>query len=69
MALAVINVFTNESHKTKSFNDIDHDSMVALEARIMAIEGVGLYDPVQAVEMCLVPKKFQVPKFVKYTRT
>jgi hypothetical protein len=43
--------------------------MAALEAKIIAIEGVGLYDPIQAVKMCLVPKKFQVPKFIKYTGT
>ena len=40
--------------------------MAALEARIRAIEGVELYDPVRAAEMCLVPnvvvpKKFHVP--------
>jgi hypothetical protein len=35
---------------------------------------VDLYDPVQAIEMCLVsnlvvPKKFYVPEFIKYTGT
>jgi hypothetical protein len=39
-----------------------------------AFEGTNLYDPIKAAEMCLVPnmvipKKFRVPKFVKYTRT
>jgi hypothetical protein len=29
--------------------------MASLEARIRAIEGVNLYDPVRAAEMCLVP--------------
>jgi hypothetical protein len=29
--------------------------MTTLEARIRAIEGVDLYDPVKAVEICLVP--------------
>jgi hypothetical protein len=48
--------------------------MAALEAWIRAIEGVDLYDPVRAVEMCLVPnvvvlKKFCVPEFIKYTGT
>jgi len=71
-APAVIDAFANESHKTKSSDDID--KMAALEARIRAIEGVDLYDPVQAVEMCLVPnvvvpKKFCVPEFIKYTGT
>ena len=48
--------------------------METLEARIRVIEGVNLYDPVQATEMCLVPnvvipKKFRVPEFIKYTGT
>jgi len=48
--------------------------MAALEARIRAIEEVDLYDPVRAAEMCLVPnvvvpKKFRVPEFIKYTET
>jgi len=69
---AVIDAFANESHKTKSSDDID--KMSALEARIRAIEGVDLYDPVRAAEMCLVPnmvvpKKFCVPEFIKYTGT
>jgi hypothetical protein len=73
-ALAVIDPFANESHKIKSSNGIDQDKISALEARIKAIEGVDLYDPVRAAKMCLVlnvvvPKKFRVPKFIKYTRT
>jgi hypothetical protein len=48
--------------------------MTALEAKIKAIKGVDLYDPIQAVEICLIPnvvipKKFCVPKFIKYTET
>jgi len=42
-APAVVDAFTNESHKRKSFDDIDQDKMVTLEARIKAIEGVDLY--------------------------
>jgi hypothetical protein len=47
--------------------------MVALEARIRAIERVDLYK-VRAVEMYLVsnmvvPKKFRVPEFIKYIGT
>jgi hypothetical protein len=71
---AVIDPFANESHRTKSSNGIDQDKMAALEARIRAIEGVDLYDPVRAAEMCLVPnmvvpKKFRVLEFIKYTGT
>jgi hypothetical protein len=48
--------------------------MATLKARIMAIEGVDLYDPVQPTKKCLIPnmvvaKKFRVPEFIKYTRT
>jgi hypothetical protein len=71
---AVADAFANEYHKTKSFDDIDQDKMATLYARIRAIEGVDLYDPVRAAEMCLVPnvvvpKKFRVPELIKYTGT
>ena len=71
-APVVTDPFANESHKTKSSDDID--KMAALEARIRAIEGLDLYDPVRAAEMCLVPnvvvpKKFRVLEFIKYTGT
>jgi hypothetical protein len=56
-----MNVFTNESHKTKSSEDIHHDKIVALEVRVGAIEGVDLYDPIQLVKICLV-KNIVVPK-------
>jgi len=74
LAPVVIDPFTNESHNTKSSNDINQDKMTALEARIRAIEGVDLYDLVRATEMCLVPnmvvsKKLCVPEFLKYTGT
>ena len=59
----VVNAFANESHKAKPFDDIDQDKMVALEARIRAIEGVDLYDLVQAVEMCVVPNVVALKKF------
>jgi hypothetical protein len=73
-ALTVMDVFANESDKAKSSNNIDQDQMAALEARIRVIEGVNLYDPVRAAEMCLVPnavvlKKFCVPEFIKYKGT
>jgi len=73
-APAIIDPFANESHKTTSSNGIDQDKMAALEARIRAIEGADLYNVVRVPEMCLVPnvvvpKKFRVPKFIKYTGT
>jgi hypothetical protein len=73
-APAIIDPFANESHKTTSSNGIDQDKMAALEARIRAIEGADLYNPVRVAEMCLVPnvvvpKKFRVPEFIKYTGT
>jgi hypothetical protein len=73
-APAVIDAFANESHKAKSSYSNDQDKMEALEARIRVIEGVDLYDPVRAAKMCLVPnvvvpKKFRVPEFIKYSGT
>jgi len=70
----VMDAFANESHHTKSSDGLDQEKIVALEARIKVIEGVDLYDPVQVAEMCLVlnvlvPKKFCVPKFIKYSGT
>jgi len=50
------------------------EKWTALEERIRAVEGNHLCDLVKAVNMCLVPnvvipKKFRVPKFIKYTGT
>ena len=73
-APAVMDAFANESHKAKSSDSLDQEKIAALEARIKVIEGVDLYDPVRAAEMCLVPnvvvpKKFRVPDFIKYSGT
>jgi hypothetical protein len=73
-APAVMDAFANKSHKAKSSDSIDQDKMEALEAKIKVIERVDLYDPVWAAEMCLVPnvvvpKKFRVPEFIKYSGT
>jgi hypothetical protein len=73
-ATAIVEAFANESYKTKSSDDINQDKMVTLKAKIKAIERVNLYDLVHVVQMCLisnvvVPKKFCVPEFIKYTGT
>jgi hypothetical protein len=73
-APAVIDAFANESHQAKSSDGLNQEKIATLEARIKFIEGVNLYDPVRAAEMCLVPnvvvpKKFRVPKFIKYSGT
>jgi len=70
----VMEASANESHKVKSSDNIDQAKIEALEARLKAIKGVDLYDPVWAVEMCLVlnmvvPKKFRIPEFIKYSGT
>jgi hypothetical protein len=70
----VIDTFANEMLKTNSSEDIDYNKIVLLEARVWAIEGVDLYDHVQAAKMCLVlnvviPKIFRVLEFIKYTET
>jgi hypothetical protein len=71
-APTVMDAFANESHQAKSSDSLDQEKIAALEARIKVIEGVDLYDPVRAAEMCLVPnvvvpKKFRVPEFIKYS--
>jgi hypothetical protein len=73
-APTVIEASANKSHKAKSSDSIDQDKFEALEARLKVIEGVDLYDPVRATKMCLVlnvvvPKKFRVPEFIKYSGT
>jgi hypothetical protein len=73
-APTVMDAFANESHQAKSSDSLDQEKIAVLEARIKVIEGVDLYDPVRAAEMCLVPnvvvpKKFRVPEFIKYSGT
>ena len=63
-----------ESQKGKMVKEEDWEKWTTLEKRIRAVEGNHLCDLVKAVNMCLVPnvvipKKFRVPEFVKYTGT
>ncbi|XP_034932830.1 uncharacterized protein [Populus alba] len=64
---------TNEDpYDFKFSNHEGDDKWTALEERLRAIEGNDLFDPIRAAEVCLVPnivipKKFRVPEFVKYT--
>ena len=60
-APTVMDAFANESYQAKSSDSLDQEKIAALEARIKVIEGVDLYDPVRAAEMCLVPNVV-VPK-------
>ena len=48
LASTGVDAFANESHKRKSFEDIARHKMATLEARIRVIEGVDLYDLIQA---------------------
>jgi hypothetical protein len=62
------------SHKDKMIGAEGLEKWAALEERMRIVEGNHLYDPVKAAEMCLVPnvvipKKFRVPEFIKYTGT
>jgi len=50
------------------------EKLIALEKRMRAVKGTSIYDPIKAVEICLVPNvvipiKFKVPEFIKYTGT
>jgi hypothetical protein len=61
-----------ESQKGKMVKEEGLEKWIALEERIRAVEGNHLCDLVKAVNMCLVPnvvipKKFRVPEFIKYT--
>jgi len=63
-----------ESQKNKMVKEDGLDKWAALEQRLMAFEGSSLHDHIKVVEMCLVPnvvipKKFMVLEFIKYTWT
>ncbi|KAB5574004.1 hypothetical protein DKX38_001198 [Salix brachista] len=50
-----------------------YDKWTTLEERMRTVEGNDLSNPIRAAKVCLVPnivipRKFRVPKFVKYTR-
>jgi len=72
--LSIIDSTEKESQKGKIVKEEGLEKWTALEERIRAVEGNHLCDLVKAVNMCLVPnivipKKFRVPEFVKYTGT
>jgi hypothetical protein len=72
--LTVMEAYANESYQAKSSDNINQAKIEVLEARLKVIEEVDSYDPVRAIEMCLVPnvvipKKFCVPEFMKYSGT
>jgi len=63
-----------EFEKDKVLEEDGLKKLAAIEERMRAIKWNNLYDPIKATEMCLmpnmvIPKKFRVPKFVKYTGT
>ena len=71
---STIDLTIKESQKNKIVKEDGLDKWAALEQRLRAFEGTSLYDHIKAVEMCLVPnvvipKKFRMPKFIKYTGT
>jgi hypothetical protein len=71
---SIIDLTIKESQKNKIVKEDGLDKWAALEQRLRAFEGTSLYDHIKAAEMCLVPnvvipKKFRVPEFIKYTGT
>ena len=63
-----------ESQKGKMVKEEDLEKWTTIEKRIRVVKGNHLCDLVKAVNMCLVPniiipKKFRVPEFIKYTGT
>ena len=64
---------TNEdTHDVKFSNHEGYDKWIALEERLREVEGNDLFDPIRAAKVCsvpniIIPKKFRVSEFVKYT--
>jgi hypothetical protein len=63
---------TEDPHDVKFSDHLGYDKWTAPEGRLRAIDGNDLFDLVRVAEVCLVlniiiPEKFRVPKFVKYT--
>jgi len=51
-----IDSIEKESQKGKMVEEHGLNKLVALEQRMRAFEGIHLYDPIKAAQMCLVPK-------------
>jgi hypothetical protein len=64
---AIIDLTMEEPHGVKPYDHSNQDKWATLEERLKVVEVFDFYDPVRAVEICLVPKKFRVSKFIKYT--
>ena len=47
-----VNLTTDGLQRMKFSENVDYDKLTALEERLKAIEGVGLYDLIHAAEMC-----------------
>jgi hypothetical protein len=60
-----MDAFANEFHKTKYFEDVDYDKIIALEVKVRSIRGIDLYDLVQTTELYLV-LNMVVPKNSMY---
>jgi len=71
---STIDLTIKESQKNKMVKEDGLDKWAALKQMLRAFEGTSLHDHIKAIEMCLVPnvvipKKFRVPEFIKYTGT
>ena len=51
----------------RSTDFVNYDKLSALEERLRAVEGNDWFDPMRAAEVCLVPKNFRIPEFIRYT--
>jgi hypothetical protein len=70
----IVDLTMEEFEKDKVLEEDGLKKLAVIEERMRAIKWNNLYDPIKATEMCLmpnmvIPKKFRVPKFVKYTGT
>jgi hypothetical protein len=70
----IVDLTMEEFEKDKVLEEDGLKKLAAIEEKMRAIKWNNLYDPIKATEMCfmpnmVIPKKFRVPKFVKYTGT
>lgn len=50
-----VDAYATESYKLKYFEDIVYDKIATLQAKVRAIKGVDLYNPIRAAKICLIP--------------
>lgn len=70
----IIDFTMKESQKEKMVKEDCLNKLATLKQKMRAFEGISLHDHIKAIKMCLVPnviipKKFKLLEFIKYTGT